>query len=67
MTVSKFVNTYDILGQSEATSADTLSIFLYLKNVLDNNLGLNLEEWIWFCSDRASVMTRKDNGGGCEV
>ena len=49
MTVSKFVNTYDILGESETTSADALSIFLYLKNVLESNLGLNLEELIGFC------------------
>ena len=62
MTVSKFVKTCDILGESETTSADALSIFLCLKNVLENNLGLNLEELIGFRSDGASVMTGKDNG-----
>ena len=62
MTVSKFVNTCDILGESETMSADALSIFLCLKNVLENNLGLNLEELIGFCLDGASVMTGKDNG-----
>ena len=34
MTASKFVNTCDILGESETTSADAFSIFLYLKTVL---------------------------------
>ena len=29
--------------------------------MIENNLGLNLEELIGFCSDGASVMTRKDN------
>ena len=67
MTVSKFVDTCDILGESEITSADTLSISLCLKSVLENNLDLNLKELIGFCSDGASVMTGKDNGGGCEV
>ena len=62
MTVPKFVNTCDILGGSETTSADALSIFFCLKNMLENNLGLNLEELIRFCSDGASVMTGKDNG-----
>ena len=66
MTVWRFLNTCDILGESE-TTADALSIFLCLKNVIENNLGLNLEELIGFCSDGASVMTGKDNGGGCEV
>ena len=67
MTVSKFVDTCDILGESEITSADALSISLCLKSVLENNLDLNLKELIGFCSDGASVMTGKDNGGGCEV
>ena len=48
MTGSKFVNTYDILGEFVTTSADALSSFLCLKNVLENNLGLNLEELIGF-------------------
>ena len=61
ITVSKFVNTCDILGESETMSADALFVFLYLKNVLENNLGLNLEELIGFCLDGASVMTGKDN------
>ena len=30
--------------------------------MLENNLGLNLEELIGFCSDGANVMTWKDNG-----
>ena len=60
MTVWRFLNTCDILGESE-TTADALSIFLCLKNVIENNLGLNLEELIGFCSDGASVMTGKDN------
>ena len=60
MTVWRFLNTCDILGESE-TTGDALSIFLCLKNVIENNLGLNLEELIGFCSDGASVMTRKDN------
>ena len=42
MTVLKFVNTSDILGQSKTTSADALFIFLCVKKVLENNLGLNL-------------------------
>ena len=42
MTVLKFVNTCDILGQSKTTSANALFIFLYVKKVLENNLGLNL-------------------------
>ena len=62
ITVSKFVNTCDILGESETMSADALFVFLYLKNVLENNLGLNLEELIGFCLDGASVRTGKDNG-----
>ena len=62
MTVSRFVNTCDVLGESETTSADALSIFLGLRNVLENNLGLNLEELIGLCSDGASVMNGKDNG-----
>ena len=33
-----------------------------LKNASENNLGLNLEELIGFCSDGASVMTGKNNG-----
>ena len=33
MTVSKFVNTCDILEESETMSADALSTFLCLKNV----------------------------------
>ena len=61
MTVSKFINTCCILGESEITSADALPIVLCLKNVLDNNLDLNLEELIGFCSDEASVTTGKDN------
>ena len=39
-----------------------LYIFLCLKNVVENNLGLNLEELIGFCSGGARVMTGKDNG-----
>ena len=62
MTVPRFVNTCDILGESETTSADALSIFLCLRNVLENNLGLNLEELIGLCSDGASGMNGKDNG-----
>ena len=62
ITVSKFVNTFDILGESEAMSADALSTFLCLKNVSENNLGLNLEELIGFYLDGASAMTGKDNG-----
>ena len=62
MIVSKFVNTCNIFGESKTTLADALSIFLCLKNVLENNLGLNLEELIGFCLDGASVMTAKDNG-----
>ena len=62
MTVSKFVNTCGILRESETTSPDDLSIFFCLKNVLENNLGLNLEELIGFCSDGASAITWKDNG-----
>ena len=46
MTVSKFINTCCILGESEITSADALPIVLCLKNVLDNNLDLNLEELV---------------------
>ena len=30
--------------------------------MLENNLGLNFEELIGFCSDGASVITEKDNG-----
>ena len=30
--------------------------------MLQNNLGLNLEELVGFCLDGASVMTGKDNG-----
>ena len=70
MAVSKFVNICDILGESETKSKNALSIFLIflcIKNVLENNLGLNLEELIGFCLDGVSVMTEKDNGGGCEV
>ena len=62
ITVSRFVNTCDILGESETMSADSLFIFSCLENVLENNLGLNFEELIGFCSDGASVMTGKDNG-----
>ena len=62
MTVSEFANTCDISGESEITSADALSIFLCLKNVLGNNLDLNSQELIEFCLDGASVMTGKDNG-----
>ena len=62
ITVSRFVNTYDILGESETMSANSLFIFSCLENVLENNLGLNFEELIGFCSDGASVMTGKDNG-----
>ena len=62
MTVSKFVNTCDISEKSETTSANTLSTFLCLKNVLENNLGLNLKGLTGFCLDGASVMTGKDNG-----
>lgn len=47
MTVTKFVNTCDVLGESETTS-NALSIFLCLKNVLENKLGLNLEDWLLF-------------------
>ena len=60
--MSKFVNTCDIVGEYGVMSADALSIFLCLKNVLENNLGLNLEELIGFCSDGASAITWKDNG-----
>ena len=35
MTVSEFVNTCDILGQSETTSADALSIFCASRNKLE--------------------------------
>ena len=62
ITVSRFVNTCDILRESETMSADSLFIFSCLENVLENNLGLNFEELIGFCSDGASVMTGKDNG-----
>ena len=54
--------TRDISGESEIMSADALSIFLCLKNVLENNLDLNSQELIEFCLDGASVMTGKDNG-----
>ena len=54
--------TRDILGESEITSADALSVFLCLKNVLENNLDLNLEEFLGFYLDGASVMIGKDNG-----
>ena len=62
MTVWRFLNSCDILGESETRSADALYIFLCLKNVVENNFGLNLEELIGFCSDGARVMTGKDNG-----
>ena len=66
MTVWRFLNTCDILGESE-TTGDALSIFLCLKNVIENNLGLNLEELIGFCSDGASAMTGKDNGVAARI
>ena len=54
--------TCDILGDSETKSADALSIFLYFKNMLENNLDLYLKELIGFFLDVASVITGKDNG-----
>ena len=62
MTVWRLLNTCNILAESETMSADALSIFLCLKNVLENNLGLNWEDLIRSCSGRASAMTGKDNG-----
>ena len=61
-TKTSFVHTSDLLEESETTSTDAESIFNSLCNTLQNDLDLNLEELIGFCSDGASVMTGSQNG-----
>ena len=50
------------MGEVETTSVDALSIFSSRKDALETELGLDLKELVEFRSDRASVMTGKDNG-----
>ena len=57
-----FVNTSDLLSESENTAPDAQSIYLSLENLTVNNWSLDLSCFQAFCSDSASVMTGKKKG-----
>ena len=59
---TKFLHTADSLSESEETSANVKSIFESLKNLIQNQLQLDLADLKAFVSDRASVMTDREKG-----
>ena len=54
---TKFLHTADLLPESEETSTDAKLIFESLKNLIQNQLQLDLADLEAFVSDGASVMT----------
>ena len=59
---TKFLHTADLLSESEEANADAKSIFESLKNLIQNQLQLDLAHLKAFVSDGASVMTGREKG-----
>ena len=59
---TKFVNTSDLLEESSTTSANAQAIFSSLKNLIEQNLKLDLDGVKAFSSDGAAVFTGKREG-----
>ena len=59
---TKFLHTADLLSELEETSANAKSIFESLKNLIQNQLQLDLADLKAFMSDGASVMTGQEKG-----
>ena len=57
---TKFLHTADLLSESEETSTNVKSIFESLKNLIQNQLQLDLADLKAFVSDGASVMTDRE-------
>ena len=61
-----FLNTSDLLSESEYTAPDAQSTYLSLKNLIAIYLSLDLSHFQAFCSDGASVVTGKKGGVGAK-
>ena len=57
---TKFLNTADLLSESQETSTDAKSIFECLKNLIQNQLQLDFADLKAFMSAGASVMTGRE-------
>ena len=57
---TKFLNTADLLSESQETSTDAKSIFESLKNLIQNQLQLDFADLKTFMSAGASVMTGRE-------
>ena len=56
------VNTSYLLSESEKTAPDPQSIYLNLKNLIVNGVSLDFSYFQAFCTDSASVLTRRNGG-----
>ena len=64
---TKFPHTGDLLSESEETSTDANSIFESLKNLMQNQLQLDLADLKAFVSDGASVKTGREKRCGSKI